>query len=162
MPRDVRRWTQALAPTLPYLAAILAVRSIRVGARRAGEDTVRRSRRSSAAAGRPDPPGEEAARLAARPAVYSVGPVERAPSVGAWRSLVARIVRDDEVGGSNPLAPTSLTLFHPELAAHCGCPTAGLSLDARVEPDLAGPENLDLLEERLNDAVLGRWLGVRV
>ena len=25
---------------------------------------------------------------------------------GAWRSLVARIVRDDEVGGSNPLAPT--------------------------------------------------------
>src|SRR5450759_4753980 len=107
MPRDVRRWTQTLAPTLPYLSAILAVRSIRAGARRAGEDTVRRSRRSSAAAGRPDPPGEEAARLAARPAVYSVGPVERAPSVGAWRSLVARIVRDDEVGGSNPLAPTS-------------------------------------------------------
>jgi hypothetical protein len=30
-------------------------------------------------------------------------------SVGAWRSLVARIVRDDEVGGSNPLAPTKLT-----------------------------------------------------
>jgi hypothetical protein len=28
-------------------------------------------------------------------------------SVGAWRSLVARIVRDDEVGGSNPLAPTN-------------------------------------------------------
>ena len=27
-------------------------------------------------------------------------------SVGAWRSLAARIVRDDEVGGSNPLAPT--------------------------------------------------------
>jgi hypothetical protein len=27
-------------------------------------------------------------------------------SLGAWRSLVARIVRDDEVGGSNPLAPT--------------------------------------------------------
>ena len=107
MPHDVRRWTQALAPTLPYLAAILAVRSIRVGARRAGEDTVRRSRRSSAAAGRPDPPGEEAARLAARPAVYSVGPVERAPSVGAWRSLVARIVRDDEVAGSNPVTPTS-------------------------------------------------------
>ena len=29
-------------------------------------------------------------------------------SVGAWRSLVARVVRDDEVGGSNPLAPTIL------------------------------------------------------
>jgi hypothetical protein len=25
---------------------------------------------------------------------------------GAWRSLVARTVRDREVGGSNPLAPT--------------------------------------------------------
>ena len=26
--------------------------------------------------------------------------------VGAWRSLVARIVRDDEAAGSNPVAPT--------------------------------------------------------
>ena len=33
----------------------------------------------------------------------------RGLTVGAWRSLVARIVRDDEVGGSNPLAPTKLT-----------------------------------------------------
>src|SRR5688572_33332970 len=33
------------------------------------------------------------------------------PSVGAWRSLVARVVRDDEVGGSNPLAPTSCPSF---------------------------------------------------
>src|SRR6187551_2471422 len=40
--------------------------------------------------------------------VSSPSPVKRAPSVGAWRSLVARIVRDDEVGGSNPLAPTRL------------------------------------------------------
>ena len=40
-------------------------------------------------------------------ALSSVSPAQRAPSVGAWRSLVARIVRDDEVGGSNPLAPTS-------------------------------------------------------
>src|ERR1035437_5651673 len=31
----------------------------------------------------------------------------RAFTVGAWRSLAARIVRDDEVGGSNPLAPTN-------------------------------------------------------
>ena len=30
-------------------------------------------------------------------------------SVGAWPSLVGRIVRDDEVGGSNPLAPTKLS-----------------------------------------------------
>ncbi len=28
---------------------------------------------------------------------------------GAWRSLVARSVRDAEVGGSNPLAPTRST-----------------------------------------------------
>jgi hypothetical protein len=31
-------------------------------------------------------------------------------SVGAWRSLVARIVRDDEVVGSNPAAPTTQSL----------------------------------------------------
>src|SRR4029077_8304441 len=37
------------------------------------------------------------------PALYNGHPV------GAWRSLVARIVRDDEVGGSNPLAPTITT-----------------------------------------------------
>ena len=29
-------------------------------------------------------------------------------SVGAWLSLVERTVRDREVGGSNPLAPTKL------------------------------------------------------
>jgi hypothetical protein len=48
---------------------------------------------------------------------YRPGCYHRSPSraratraiqpVGAWRSQVARIVRDDEVGGSNPLAPTS-------------------------------------------------------
>ena len=45
----------------------------------------------------------------------SAGSVKRALSVGAWRSLVARIVRDDEVGGSNPLAPTKLTNLAFEL-----------------------------------------------
>jgi hypothetical protein len=36
--------------------------------------------------------------------------------------------RDIKVGsgGATPLAPTSLTHFHPELAGHCGCPAAGL------------------------------------
>ena len=29
-------------------------------------------------------------------------------SVGAWLSLVERTVRDREVGGSNPLAPTNI------------------------------------------------------
>jgi hypothetical protein len=40
--------------------------------------------------------------------------------VGAWRSLAARSVRDAEVGGSNPLAPTKLT---PSRAAS-GSPAA--------------------------------------
>jgi hypothetical protein len=26
--------------------------------------------------------------------------------IGVWRSLVARVVRDDEVAGSNPVTPT--------------------------------------------------------
>ena len=30
--------------------------------------------------------------------------------VGEWRSLAARFVRDEEVGGSNPLSPTILYL----------------------------------------------------
>jgi hypothetical protein len=29
------------------------------------------------------------------------------PGIGAWLSLVERCVRDAEVGGSNPLAPTT-------------------------------------------------------
>ncbi len=29
------------------------------------------------------------------------------PLIGAWRSLVARFVRDEEVAGSNPVAPTN-------------------------------------------------------
>jgi hypothetical protein len=37
--------------------------------------------------------------------LFSVCYVER---VGAWLSLVERTVRDREVGGSNPLAPTKL------------------------------------------------------
>ena len=36
--------------------------------------------------------------------------------IGAWRSLVARSVRDAEVGGSNPLAPT--TIHHPLAEIH--------------------------------------------
>ena len=49
-----------------------------------------------------------------RPTAMIPGPLDPARSghsVGAWRSLAARIVRDDEVGGSNPLAPTIRTNF---------------------------------------------------
>ena len=61
------------------------------------------------------------------------GPCSTGTSVGAWRSLVARIVRDDEVGGSNPLAPTKLT----DLAfSRTGMPAVpivlGISADDRV------------------------------
>lgn len=35
--------------------------------------------------------------------------------IGVWRSLVARIVRDDEVGGSNPLTPTCHFLWWDNL-----------------------------------------------
>jgi hypothetical protein len=36
-------------------------------------------------------------------------------SVGAWRSLVARFVRDEEVAGSNPVAPTIPALLVPAI-----------------------------------------------
>ena len=43
-------------------------------------------------------------------------------SVGAWLSLVERSVRDAEVGGSNPLAPTKLTFRQLEPDRHGGVP----------------------------------------
>src|SRR6266542_3377217 len=46
---------------------------------------------------------------------YHPGALSNGHSVGAWRSLVARIVRDDEVVGSNPLAPTKPTNLAVEL-----------------------------------------------
>ena len=33
--------------------------------------------------------------------------VVRQVNTGMWRSLVARVVRDDEVAGSNPVIPTN-------------------------------------------------------
>ena len=53
-------------------------------------------------------------------------------AVGAWLSLVERLVRDQEVGGSNPLAPTSSLGYpsppHGLYAAH--------SFDDLLRPDL--------------------------
>jgi hypothetical protein len=33
-------------------------------------------------------------------------------TIGVWRSLVARVVRDDEVAGSNPVTPTKNSLMY--------------------------------------------------
>lgn len=35
-------------------------------------------------------------------------------SLGMWLSLVERLVRDEEVGGSNPLIPTKIPLSIPD------------------------------------------------
>jgi hypothetical protein len=35
-------------------------------------------------------------------------------ALGAWLSLVESLVRDQEVGGSNPLAPTNFLSFDPK------------------------------------------------
>eukprot|EP01026_Neomeris_dumetosa_P000832 TRINITY_DN10194_c0_g1_i5.p2 TRINITY_DN10194_c0_g1~~TRINITY_DN10194_c0_g1_i5.p2 ORF type:complete len:126 (+),score=6.07 TRINITY_DN10194_c0_g1_i5:116-493(+) len=45
-----------------------------------------------------------------------------AGTFGVQRSLVARLVRDEKVGGSNPLTPTSISLSE---AATCGDPPKG-------------------------------------
>ena len=68
-------------------------------------------------------------------AVSSAGSVKRAPSVGAWRSLVARIVRDDEVGGSNPLAPT----------IQASCPASGRR---RPHPAIGRPCQKELAQDQ--------------
>ena len=39
--------------------------------------------------------------------------VVRQVNTGMWRSLVARVVRDDEVAGSNPVIPTKKFLSEP-------------------------------------------------
>ena len=44
--------------------------------------------------------------------------LEVSASVGAWLSLVERLVRDQEAGGSNPIAPTNYpSRFHDTTAA---------------------------------------------
>lgn len=40
-------------------------------------------------------------------------------NLGIWRSLVARVVRDDEVAGSNPVIPTKVKAGH-------SCPASDL------------------------------------
>ena len=81
----------------------------------------------------------------------------RADSVGAWRSLVARSVRDAEAGGSNPLAPTIHTYCirnYPDvgeqrLRAEGIGPAVCIRLRGRVDRDGLDPQDLHLLEECL-------------
>ncbi len=93
------------------------------------------------------------------PLVSSAGSVKRAPSVGAWRSLVARIVRDDEVGGSNPLAPTRLTFFHADDAAPEGrVPASRIRMSGQRERAVGHPQDV---RGRLGPHSIGpglRWL----
>jgi serine/threonine protein kinase len=53
---------------------------------------------------------------------------------GAWLSLVERLVRDQEAGGSNPLAPTNLSFV---VSLHCG----GCSLSAFSRLFWTEPQN---------------------
>ena len=48
----------------------------------------------------PDSKAPRDAKILSKPRVRLVG------HLGVWRSLVARVVRDDEVAGSNPVTPT--------------------------------------------------------
>lgn len=80
--------------------------------------------------------------------------VGSAPTLGsgAWRSLVARGVRDAEAVGSNPAAPTGL--FPPRLTA--GLQTLTLCIVVRIH----GRERTPLqMEEELFQAVHGlEWI----
>jgi hypothetical protein len=76
-------------------------------------------------------------------------------SVGAWRSLVARIVRDDEVGGSNPLAPTKPNSQIKLLWDHV-CQAMGTDRRAQPEGRLPEPIDLDAIEERVGEPAAAR------
>ena len=97
---------------LPVVFLLMAVSFVLAAAGRGPRSASRAGRappigRSSGERGR-----ERAAdRLTRRPAAPDAsaimpGALYNGHSVGAWRSLVARIVRDDKVVGSNPAAPT--------------------------------------------------------
>ena len=51
---------------------------------------------------------------------------------GAWRSLVARLLWEQEVGGSNPSAPTIFPEFNVQRPDLIGVPAALISGDIVV------------------------------
>ena len=58
-------------------------------------------------------------------------------NIGMWRSLVARVVRDDEVAGSNPVIPTKFPLVATDRDGkgifYFGRPQLPLPLECRLE-----------------------------
>ena len=73
--------------------------------RRAGSPTCQLTRRSAAGC-RPAGPGRFRAALTAPVCSPALPSRSSRPGGGVWRSLVARVVRDDEAAGSNPVTPT--------------------------------------------------------
>jgi hypothetical protein len=51
--------------------------------------------------------------------------------VGEWLSLVEHLVRDQGVGGSNPLSPTIFSRSFNRLRCYCGFDVFGTFRDAR-------------------------------
>ena len=77
------------------------------------------------------------------------GLYRRVSLVGAWRSLAARSVRDAEVGGSNPLAPT--TYGYSEPLWEDGAEAVRDGRVGEVESGLPEASHLDPFEERLRE-----------
>ena len=68
--------------------------------------------------------------------------------IGLWRSLVARLVRDEEVAGSSPASPTTTTtLGGSSVGRALGCYPRGRGFEAHP------PSNMRVRE----DAVNGQW-----
>ena len=98
------------------------------------------------------------ATLAAPPSrgLSSAGSVKTSIPVGAWRSLVARIVRDDEVGGSNPLAPTKLTnlAFKLDQARQRGVQSEVDRIRRELVLEALKPQNVESGEDRPDERLL--------
>jgi hypothetical protein len=103
--------------------------------------------RHSAHASPTDRAGCNPFRQGAQPQVDSLRFAGRAgpEAFGLWRSLVARVVRDDEAAGSNPVSPTKRAPYRPHsnrrflVSRRCGCRAAGVItlrlLSCRGDPD---------------------------
>ena len=76
----------------------------------------------------------------ARQTDYSPPVLSPKDKTGAWLSLVERLVRDQEVAGSNPVAPTILDSvpFRPRFSTGRSTPPAGAAADSPYcSPDAA-------------------------